>query len=271
MYRILMAYFKHETNNFNDKLTTIEDYKKRAFYDGETMMKNYRGSKAELGAYMDIFEARPDVEIVPAFCADANPGGYVTKETFEYFKDQLIDAYKKGAAEGGIDGIALVLHGAMITDFSEDGEGVLLKALRDVTGPDLPIVATLDYHANMTDEMAKYATALIPARYYPHTDFYDRGLESAQMLLDVPDGKAHPTTALKKLPLILPHMDTSEEPLCSMIKTFIDESEKPGVLYAYFVGGLSRANISVQGSAVYVITENDPALAEKIADEHYRW
>lgn len=271
MYRILMAYFKHETNNFNDKLTTIEDYKKRALYDGETMMKNYRGSKAELGAYMDIFEARPDVEIVPAFCADANPGGYVTKETFEYFKDQLIDAYQKGAAEGGIDGIALVLHGAMITDLSEDGEGVLLKALRDVTGPDLPIVATLDYHANMTDEMAKYATALFPARYYPHTDFYDRGLESAQMLLDVLDGKAHPATALKKLPMILPHMDTSEEPLCSMIKTFIDESEKPGVWYAYFVGGFSRANISVQGSAVYVITENDPALAEKIADEHYRW
>ena len=271
MYRILVAYFKHETNNFNEKLTTIEDYKKRALYDGPTMLRNFRGSKAEPGAFLDVFEKRTDVEIIPSFCADANPGGYVTKETFDYFKDWLINDYKKGAREGGIDGIALVLHGAMITDFSEDGEGELLKALRDVTGPELPIVATLDYHANLTEDMVRYATALFPARYYPHTDFYDRGLEAAQMLLDVLDGKAHPFAVMKKIPMILPHMDTAEEPLCSLIQDFIDESKKSGVYYAYFVGGFSRANISIQGSAVYVITENDPVLAKEIADRHYCW
>lgn len=269
MYRILLAYFKHETNNFNEKLTTIEDYKKRSFYDGTEMIKVCTGAKTEPGAYIDVFSEREDVEIIPVIMGDASPGGLVTKETFDYFKNAILNGYKVALKDGGVDGIALVLHGAMITDFSEDGEGVLLKAIRDVAGENIPIVATLDYHANLTEEMVKYATALFPARYYPHTDFYDRGVEAAQMLLDILDGRAHPTCSIKKLPMILPHKDTAEEPLCSLINDLIGESEKEGVYYAYFVGGFSRANISVQGSVIYVITENDQALSDEISEKYY--
>lgn len=269
MYRILLAYFKHETNNFNEKLTTLEDYKKRSFYDGSEMIKVCTGARTEPGAYIDVFSGRDDVELLPVVMGDASPGGYVTKETFDYFKDRIVNGYLAAAKDGRVDGIALTIHGAMITDFSEDGEGVLLKALREAAGDEVPIVATLDYHANLTEDMAKYATALFPARYYPHTDFYDRGLEAAHMLLDILDGRAHPACSLKKLPMILPHKDTAEEPLCSLIGDMIAESDGPGVYYAYFIGGFSRANISVQGSAVYVLTENDRKLADEIAEKYY--
>ena len=268
MYRILLAYFKHETNNFNEKLTTLEDYKKRSFYHGAEMISVCTGAKTEPGAYIDVFSKRDDVELLPVIMGDASPGGYVTKETFDYFKDAIINGYLEASKEAKVDGIALTLHGAMITDFSEDGEGVLLKALREAAG-DTPIVATLDYHANLTEEMAEYATALFPARYYPHTDFYDRGLEAANMLLSILDGRAHPTCSMKKLPMILPHKDTAEEPLCSLISDMICESERPDIHYAYFIGGFSRANISVQGSAVYVITENNRALADEISLKYY--
>lgn len=270
MYRILLAYFKHESNNFNEKPTTLTDYKKRSLFFGEDVLKVCTGAKTEPGAYIDVFSKRPDVELIPVVMGDASPGGCVTRETFEYFKDAIIDGYLKASEEGKVDGIALTLHGAMITDFSEDGEGVLLKAVRETAGNEIPIVATLDYHANMTPEMAEYATALFPARYYPHTDFYDRGVEAANMLLDILDGRAHPVCSLKKIPMIVPHLDTSEEPLCSLIADLIAESSVPGVLYAYFIGGFSRANIRDAGSAVYVIAEKDAALAEKISDKYYR-
>ena len=271
MFRILMAGFKHETNNFNERCTTVEDYRRRALLSGAEMLENYRGTKAEAGAFIDVFSARDDVEIVPVVYADASPGGVVTRETFEYFKQAIVEGYRAADREAKISGIALVLHGAMITDFSEDGEGELLKELREAAGPELPVVATLDYHANMTPEMVKYATALFPARYYPHTDFYERGLEAAQMLLDILDGKAHPAAALRKLPMILPHKDTSEEPLKSMIERMTLESGHGSILYAYFIGGFSRADISMQGSAVYVITENDPDKAEETAQRYYDW
>ena len=276
MKRILLAQFKHETNNFNVKKTTLEDYKKRSLSFGDEMIARYAGSESELGAYIEIFGQREDVEIVPAVDGNAAPGGLVTRETYEYFRDAIINCYvgEELKAEQGlcghIDAIALVLHGAQITEDCEDGEGLLLKDLRKITGKDLPIVATLDFHANMTEEMTENATALFPARYYPHTDFYDRGKDAARLLLDVLDGKAHPVGAMKRLRLIYPHIPTDEGPLSDMIPRLIGESSREGVYGAYFVGGFSRADISVAGSAIYAVTENDKALAEQICENYYR-
>lgn len=279
MKRVLLAQFKHETNSFNEKATTIEDYKKRALLDGKGLMERYGGSESELGAYIEILGAREDIEIVPSVCGDASPGGVVTRETFEYFRDAIIHSYveEEWKAEQGlcghIDAIALALHGAQITEDTEDGEGLLLKEIRKVTGMELPIVVTLDFHANLTEDMVNYATALFPARYYPHTDFYDRGKDAADMLLKILDGEAHPAHAMLKTRLIYPHIPTDEGPLADMIPRLIAEGEKDKVYHAFFVGGFTRADISVAGAALYAITENDLGLAKEIckryADEVY--
>lgn len=276
MKRVLLAQFKHETNNFNEKPTTLEDYRKRSLTFGEEMIARYAGSESELGAFIEILGASPDVEIVPAVDGNASPGGVVTRETYEFFRDAILHAYieEELKAEQGlcghIDAIALVLHGAQITEDTEDGEGLLLRELRKVTGRDLPIVATLDFHANMTEDMVRNASALFPARYYPHTDFYDRGRDAARFLLDMLDGKVHPAAAMRKIRMIIPHIPTDEGPFRDLIPRLIGESAREGVHYVYFVGGFSRADISVAGSAIYAVTEGDAALAEEICGKYYR-
>ena len=267
--RILLARFYHESNSFSHHPTTMEDYKKNSLTYGDELMQCFRGTKSELGAYIETFEEAGDIEIIPAIDGDASPGGPVTHDTFEYFKNYIIDTFVAEEKKGHIDGIALVLHGAMITDDTDDGEGTFLKALRQVTGKELPITATLDMHANLTADMVENAI-LFPCRYYPHTDYFDRGKEAAQMLLDMIHGKAHPTTAFRKLRLIYPHIPTDESHISRMIPELIAESSKDNVHYVYFVAGFSRADIPIQGSAIYAITENDIDLAGELCDKYYK-
>lgn len=269
MYRILIGQFKHETNTFNEKVTTLDDYRRRNLTEGEALMTRNRGSESELGAFIEIFEKRGDVEIIPSIDADAIPAGTVTKETCDYIAGKIFDTYKKEEAKKHIDGICLALHGAQVNGYSEDGEGWLLAALRRLTGPDLPIVITLDFHANMTKEMVELTTAMFPARYYPHTDFYDRGKDAANMILAVLDGKAHPTAAFKQLRMIYPHIPTAFEPIHGMINSMIAEAAAEDVYFVGFDAGFTRSDISIQGACVYAITENDKAKAEQLCQKYY--
>ena len=274
MKRILIAGFKHESNSFNPKPTTLDDYRRRSLTFGQDVIDRYRGTKSEVGAFIDVFSAREDVEMVPCVDGDACPGGPVTHETFTFVKDKIVGCFleeqkkaEKGEAEP-ICGIALSLHGAQITEDTEDGEGLLLRCIREVVGPDLPIVVTLDFHANLTEDMVNLATALFPSKVYPHTDFYDRGIEAANMLLDVLDGKAHPTGAMMRTRLMYPHTPTDEGALAVLIPKLLQESEKEGVYSASFVAGFCRGDISIQGSAIYALTENNRALAEEICEKY---
>ena len=265
MYRILISGFKLETNSFAENPTTLLDYEKRSHTKGEALIERYRGTESELGAFIELSE-REDVELVPVIEGNANPGGPITRETYNYFKNAIIEGYRSA---GHIDGILLSLHGAMIVEDNEDGEGELLAALRKEAGPGVPVMCTLDFHANMTEEMVQNATALFISRYYPHTDFYERGLDAAALMMKVLQGEAYPTAALKKIPLIYPHIPTSDGPMPGLIRDLIGESQKPGIHYAYFVAGFSRADISIQGACIYCVTDNNKVLAEEICEKYY--
>lgn len=277
MYRILIGQFKHETNTFNAKKTTLDDYRRRNLTEGEALLTRNRGTESELGAFIRVFENRGDVEIIPTIDADAIPAGTVTKETYDYIAGKILDGFRKEEEKaergecGHVDGICLALHGAQVNGYTEDGEGYLLAALRRLTGPDLPIVITLDFHANLTKEMVELTTALFPARYYPHTDFYDRGIDAAEMLLAVLDGRAHPTAAFRQLRLIYPHIPTAQEPVAGMIDSMIHEADAEGVYFVGFDAGFSRSDISIQGSCIYALTENDPARAEELCSRYSRF
>nr|WP_281288619.1 M81 family metallopeptidase [Mesorhizobium intechi] len=80
----------------------------------------------------------------------------------------------------GCDGALFELHGAMVAEGCEDLEGEILARLRTVLGPDSPIVATLDLHANVTAKMAANASALIAVRTYPHIDYYERAWQGSR-------------------------------------------------------------------------------------------
>jgi len=177
-YRVLIAQFMHETNTFSKLKTTLEDYRKRWLIEGEAMVPRFTGTRNEIGGYIDS-AARYGWEPVWAGAANATPSGKLTKETWETIRDMIVGAARKA---GKLDGICLSLHGAMVTETEDDAEGALLEALRGIVGADIPIVATLDLHANATVKMARHANALVSYRTYPHIDGYERAVQAAALV-----------------------------------------------------------------------------------------
>jgi microcystin degradation protein MlrC len=198
--RIVTGTFSHETNTFSNIPTTMEEFAKQGIAHGDEIPRRFRGTNTIEAAFMDAAEEH-GFELIWTVFGSAIPGGPVSGEAFEYFSGYLLEGIQ---AAGAIDGILLHLHGAMVTDDLDDGEGHLLEATRRLVGPTLPIVTTLDLHANMTPRIIRNCNALTGYDTYPHVDMYERAREAATILVRIIRGELHPTMALECPPLLTP-------------------------------------------------------------------
>ena len=156
---ILTLMFRHETNVFSPHKATRESFRKLTDLSGEGVLTEFRGVRTEVGAFIEVFGNREDIELIPTVALYSIPCGKVADDVYDYALNSVMDAIR---AKGIIDGFIIEFHGAMVTDTHDDAEGDFLEAVRGVVGDKVPIVATLDLHANVTDKMVKYANALIP-------------------------------------------------------------------------------------------------------------
>src|SRR5262245_46304514 len=142
------------------------------------------------------------MELVPLLAAlGSASAGVMRGDLFATIRDQLLE--RLGAA-GRLDGVLLVLHGAMAAEGYEDATGEILCAFRSALGPNLPLISTLDLHGNVTRPMADQATALVGYHTAPHVDLYETGQRAATLMHKVLAGQARPVTALRRLPMIVP-------------------------------------------------------------------
>ncbi|MGI6585344.1 MAG: M81 family metallopeptidase [Lutisporaceae bacterium] len=269
MKRILIAEFKHETNSFAPDMTGEEEFRARDYLFGKEIIDRFQGAKNEIGAFIDYYAGRKEYELLPVLAFNAQPGGIVTKDVFETAKRKLLEVIKKEE----ISGILLALHGAMVVDGYQDGEGELLSTIREVTGHDIPIIASLDLHANVTKKMVSNATALFPYDYYPHTDTYDAGFRAAECMDKTLNGEINPTMSLNQLDLLLPYMPTSGTEMERYVK-LAQSMRKTGEIYNVNIcHGFFSADIYEQGMSVIAITNNDTELAMDIATKlgHEIW
>ena len=194
MKRLLIAGFKHETNTFSQLPTTLDSYRARSLYYGADVATKFRHTKTEIAAFLDACE-RYGWQAVHPVQADATPSGKVTEETFTHISGTILNAITD---EGPIDGVLLSLHGAMVCTHTEDGEGELLRLVREKVGPDVPIGVTLDLHANVTDAMAERADIIVSYRTYPHIDQYDVATEVAEMMRATLAGEIKPVCTVAR-------------------------------------------------------------------------
>src|ERR1700722_15616565 len=171
--RLLIAMMKHETNTFSPVPTPLarfgpshSDGGPGPLY-GDAAIRAYRGTGSGLGAYLDLAE-REGAELVVPIAAGAPPSRPVEDAAFEHIAGAICEAVK----QGGYDGIMLDLHGAMVTESCEDGEGELLRRVRAIDAK-TPIAVSLDMHANLYDSIIDNATVVTGYRTYPHIDTYD--------------------------------------------------------------------------------------------------
>ena len=261
--KILIAQFHHETNAFCPVPADESKYRSYRFDVGNAVMDNQRGLGTEIGAFLDVFENRPDITLIPAVALNASPSGPVTEAVYDFVATQIFSMLESHAP---VDGILLSLHGAMSAVGHPDAEGDLLAEIRRFVGGDIPIIASLDLHANVTAKMAANATALIPYERYPHTDTYETGYTAARLMLDTLDGICDPVMAYRYIPYLLP-LFPSDLP---QIKGIYDLSKELAchdqVLSARFSHGFYLSDIEGMGMAVMVVANGQHALAEAYAD-----
>ncbi len=261
MKRILIADCKQEISSFNPLPSHYENFLIR-HGDG---LYDQRGKNQELGGALAVFEARPDIEIVPTICARAGSAGLLSAEGWKKLSEEILAAIF--AKLDGIDGIYVSLHGAMGADGELDPEGYLLEKLREHAGPGIPIVISLDLHGILTDRMLRQVDGFAIYRTYPHVDFADTGRRAAELLLKLMDGGVRPVAARVVIPALVRGDELITKTGCygELLAECRRLEEEGRALAAGIMIGNPFTDVPELCSQVLILTDGDKASAEREA------
>lgn len=268
-HHVLTAEFLHESNTFKKGLTGLHEFRVDALTEGDGAMKERGSGNTGLAGFTKVARDA-GWKMTHAISAHAQPGSKVSREAFEYVSDKICAAVE--THRDSLDGILLALHGAMVTEFCEDGEGELLRRLRDVVGPDLPIAMTLDLHANATPEMAALVDIVVSYKTYPHIDLRERGIQAGQILEDTMKSRVKPKTLRAACPMLDDPNGgrTDVGPLVPLYAQALAHESEPGILAVSINAGFSDADIDEMGPTVFVtydtLTDGSEVRAREIAN-----
>lgn len=261
--RIAVGQIGHETNTFSTVPTTVGAFERFEWDEGEDVLRRHRGVRDYLGGMIARTEAL-GMEVVPTFSAFAYPAGLITAGTHEALVSSLVEGLERA---GTVDAVCLALHGAGVTERADDLETDVLAAVRGVVGGSVPVVATLDLHANVTEGMIGEADALLGVNFYPHTDSFERGEEAVDLARRILEGSARPVMGLTRLPLMIPTSTTNLPPAKTVNGACWAKEGEPRVLDCTFFHGFPYADVPVVGTSVLTITDGDEELARRVSQE----
>ena len=261
--KLVIAQMKHETNTFSPVPTPLSRFATGADVppEGEAAVAAYRGTGSAIAAFIDLAEAA-GADYTVAIAAAASPSGPVHNAAFEHIAGRIV-----AAVAAGCDAVLLDLHGAMVTQSFEDGEGELLRRIRAVA-PDVPIGVALDMHTNLYDGMGARSTVIAGYQTYPHVDVYETGQRAGSAVLALLAGRVAPTMAWGRRPM-LPHVmrQGSDDSPNRELQARCREMEAQGALCASVFVGFPNADIEFAGLSAVVVTDGDAALAQRWTDE----
>ena len=261
--RLVIAQMKHETNTFSPVPTDLRRFARGQAtpLEGEAIRAAFKGTGTAIGAFIELAE-KAGAEMLLPVAGDAPPSGPVRSEAYEWMATRILDAVAKGC-----DALLLDLHGAMVTEAHDDGEGELLRRVRALA-PTLPIGVALDMHTHLFPGMVENANVLAGYQTYPHVDMYDTGMRAGRPILALLEGKATPTMVCGHRPM-LPHVmrQSSLDAPNLGIQARAREMERQGALAATFFVGFPHADIPWAGSSAVVVTDGDAARARQYCDE----
>ena len=267
MPRIAIGGFQHETNTFAPLPATWPDFEgARAwpgYTEGEAIFPEFDGLNLGIAGFIAAARANSDWELVPTLWCEAAPSGTVEQATFDRITGRLCAML---AAAGPLDGVYLDLHGAMVTDDHVDGEAEILRRVREVVGPDLPVACSLDLHGNLSRAFFDRASCVTVYRTYPHIDFAETG-RRAQALLAARLARGAPfARAWRQLGYIIPitQQSTMREP-GRRLYAMLPGLEGAGVTSVDFAMGFPPADVPDNGATVYAYGD-DQAAVDRAAD-----
>jgi microcystin degradation protein MlrC len=284
--KIAVGGFQHETNTFAPQRASWDDFARAdawpGFLRGPELIEAVRGYNIPIAGAVERLQTLGH-EIVPLCWCSAPPCSYVERDAYERVAGAMLDdlaahGAAQGAASGKIDGIYLDLHGAMVAEHHDDGEGELLRRIRALVGDRMPIVTSLDYHTNMTPAMVAHSSAMVGYRTYPHVDMAATGARAAALLDRLLRERRPLYKAYRQIDFLIPlvFQCTDAEPARGVF-ALIDEIERggsaaspggshnQGIVAVTHTPGFPQADIADAGAAL-VVYGYDRETAEAAAD-----
>lgn len=267
-FKILTAEIYHETNTFSRHPTDEQAFRDRYFLTGAEAIAQRGDANTELAGFLDVGRSY-GWQVEHVLSSAAGPSGRVTRAAFDWLSEPLIAAAKLG----NFDGILLGLHGAMVPDFCEDGEGELLRRLRAQVGQAVPIAITLDPHANVSRQMCELADIIVAFKTYPHVDMREIGRQAGEILQRTMAGEIKPHTISARRPMLeeVNGGRTDIGPMLERLASARAYEAQADVFAVSINGGFASADIAEVGPTVLVTGQGDfdvhQSFAEKIADD----
>lgn len=267
-FRVLTAEFAHETNTFSRRGTDVQAFKDHYALFGEEAIAARSQSNTELAGFIDTGKTY-GWEIEHVVSAAAGPGAEVERVAFEWLCDPIVAAVKRGR----FDGILLGLHGAMVLDFCEDGDGEVLRRIREVSGSEIPIAITLDPHANVSLQMCSLSDIIVSFRTYPHIDMRETGRRAGEILNRTMAGEIQPQTIRVSRPMLEETNGgrTDVGPMIARLAAANDYEEDADVFAVSINAGFASTDVADVGPTVLVNGQGNfkkhIGFAETLADD----
>lgn len=264
-YRIAIGGIIHETHTFAPERTDLDSFARQGVYTDDALIQHFTGSPTAIGGTLEGL-SRAAYTALPLLYAAAMPAGIVTRAAYTTLVEDLLTRL---ANAGHIDGVLLMLHGAMVAEEQDDCEGEILERARAIVGPTTPLIATLDMHGNVSPAMVDATDALVAFDTNPHLDTFERGLEAAAILVRMLEDGLRPVQALQHPPLLLSALTTwtQQLPLRAVHARAQTWERDPRVVAISVMGGFAYADTPHSGMSVIVTTDGDRALAHTIAGD----
>lgn len=262
---VAVGSFFIECNHLGGAPADLDSFRRSELDFGDALLTRTGGTVG--GMLQTLRESSEPVQIMPLLVASACPSGPVTAECYSHLKAEMLRRLREA---GPVDGVLLALHGSAAAENAGDLEGDLLAAVRTQVGADVAVVGSLDLHAHVTQQMVDAADVLVAWETYPHRDAFETGVRAARAVLDILAGRLKPTMALSKVPVLVSgfmgHTE-GEGPFADVMRLAKSFEQRPGVYStsAYLVH--PYLDLPDMGGGGLVVTNNDPALARRLADE----
>lgn len=266
--RVYAAQLSHETNVFSSVPTDLAAFDAAGVARGDEIADRERDTNTAFGGFLRGADAQ-GFDLWPILSVWATPSGMVTEAAFEALLGEVVRAIHDASVDMGIDGVLLALHGAMVAEHARDADGEILARVRAVIGPDVPIVATLDLHANISPRMIEAADVLIGYDTYPHVDMADRAEEACAVLARLIRGEIEAKAALVKPPMLptSQRMTTDRDPMRRLLARAHTIERDPRVVNVTVAGGFPPADVPEAGLSIVVTVDGDAGLALAYARE----
>jgi len=262
--KILIAGLMHESNTFAATPADRKRFEEGSIAFGQDIIPIWKDAHHELGGFIEG-ALRYKFEMLPSVMAWATPSGPVD----DVVLDEVVNRIISDASSVEIDGVLLGLHGAMVTTKHSSADTEVLRRVREAIGPKMPLVLSLDFHANCDPRQAEYANAIVGYQTYPHIDQRQRGLLAAELLTRTIRGEIRPVTHIAKRPMIANILGqaTDREPMKGLMAAAREIEKRSGVLSTSVMGGFYYADVPSMGPSVIAVADGDRDIARSVAEE----